>query len=136
MTFVSFTAGYKKLTKDSNSVYTTLKLLSVPPKSQLISEFFQMSAKQQKCCAVQQTFLMDFLQTKKKSLTTSQQCRSPRSSHVLSAFLVEHERSAAYQDGRFKFSMRSSRGLRSTLLYIQAADCSHPSWVVVRTNKV
>lgn len=118
MTFVSFTAGCKKLTKDSNSVYTTLKLLSAPPKSQLISEFFQMSAKQQKCCAVQQTLLMDFLQThKKKSDDISQRCRSPCSSHVLSAFLVEHERSAAYQDGRFKFSMRSSRGLRSTLLY-------------------
>lgn len=98
-----------------------------------------MSAKQQKCCAVQQMLLMDFLQTKKKkSLTTSQRCRNPSSSHVLSAFLVEHEMSAASQDGRFKFSTRASRGLSSTLLYTQAADriSSHRSWLFSQSEQI
>lgn len=39
--FVSCTAGFIKLTKDCSSAYATLKLLSAPPKSQLISEFFE-----------------------------------------------------------------------------------------------
>lgn len=110
--FVSFVC-FEGLTKDCGSVYTALKHLSASSKSQLISEFLLSSlltsAKQQKCCAVQQTLLMDFLKTK-KSMMASQRCRNPNSSHILSAFLVEHERSAAYQDGRFKFSMSINRG--------------------------
>lgn len=140
----------KASTKDCGSVYTALKRLSASSESQLISEFLLssllMSAKQQKCCAVQQTLLMDFLKTKKKkkkkkrSTMASQRCRNPNSSHVLSAFLVEHERSAAYQDGRFKFSMSINRGFEDYFtvrssgwqnLFTSAPGC----WKSVSQNK-
>lgn len=81
-----------------------------------------MSAEQQKCCAVQQPPLMDFLLTYKKILMTSLRYRSPGSAHVLSAFLPDLKRSAACRDGRSKFSTRACRSLSSTLLYTHAAD--------------
>lgn len=74
-------------------VYVMLKLLSGSPKSKQMSGFFEFlsSAKQQNCCAVQNMLLVDFLKTKKNYHS---------SSHFLSAFLVQHERSAAYQNSR------------------------------------
>lgn len=101
VTFVSFAAGFKKqLTQDCNSAYTTLKLLSAPSKSKLISEFFEFptdvsqTTKVLRCSTnALNGFPSD--KKKKKSLTTSQPCRNPSSSLVLSAFLVEHERAAA-----------------------------------------
>lgn len=125
------------------SVYVTIKLLSAISKSQVISEFvdFPTDVSQTAkvlCCSTNAP--NGFPSDKKKGLTTSQWCRNPSSSHVLSAFLVEHERSTAYQDGRFKFSMRASWGLSSTLLYTQAAKriCFNLSGIVksVWTNKI
>lgn len=123
------------LTKDCNSVYTTVKLLSAPSKSLLISEFFEFPTDVSQttkvlCCSTNAPNGFPSDKKKERSLTTSQRCRNPSSSHVLSAFLLEHEMSAAYQDGRFKFSMRARQGLSSTLLYTQAADRT------VRTNKI
>lgn len=50
-----------------------------------------MSAEQQKCCAVQQPPLMDFLLTlkKKKNRMTLLQCPNPGPAHILSAFLLD-----------------------------------------------
>lgn len=59
-----------------------------------------------------------FLQTQKFDDTAAEE----KPSDVLSAFPVEHERSAAARDGRFKFSPGPSRGWRTTLLYVEAAD--------------
>lgn len=91
--FVSFKQDFKRLSEGCSPVYVMLKLLSGSPKSKQMSGFFEFlsSAKQQNCCAVQNMLLVDFLKTKKNYHS---------SSHFLSAFLVQHERSAAYQNSR------------------------------------